>query len=77
MTLSTVVFPPGATLPLIATLAPVVSGSPVPVGSLPGNTSDPSAYPLPHVVVPVLVSVTAIRPVWLAIGTVSKDAATL
>ena len=43
VTLSTVVVPPGATLPLIVTLPPVVSGVPVPVVSPAGNTRDPSA----------------------------------
>ena len=61
VTLSTVAVPFGATVALIATFAPVVSGVPVPFVSPEGNTCDPSAYPL-HVLVPVLSSVTAIRP---------------
>jgi len=77
VTLSTVTVPPGATLPLIATLPPVVSGVPDPVVFVAENTCEPSAYPLPQVVVPVLVSVTAIRPLWSAIGAVSNVAATL
>jgi hypothetical protein len=63
VTLSTVVVPFGATLPLTATFAPVVSAVPVPVVSPAAKTCEPSAYPVPHVLVPVLVSVTAIRPV--------------
>jgi len=76
VTLSTVAVPFGATVPLIATLGPVVMGVPVPVVSPEGNTFALSAYPV-HVLVPVLVSVTAIRPDWSAIGTVSNVDATL
>jgi len=76
VTLSTGAVPFGATVPLIATAGPVVSGVPVPVVLPEGNTFALSAYPV-HVLVPVLVSVTAIRPDWLAIGTVSNVDATL
>jgi hypothetical protein len=76
VTLSTVVVPFGATVPLIATAGPVVTGVPVPVVSPEGNTLARNAYPV-HVLVPVLVSVTAIRPDWLAIGTVSNVDATV
>jgi hypothetical protein len=63
VTLSIVVVPFGATVPAIGTLAPVVAGVPVPVVSPDANTCVPRAYPLPHVLVPVLVRVTAMRPV--------------
>jgi hypothetical protein len=76
VTLSTVAVPPGATVAPIPTFAPVASGVPVPFVSPEGNTCEPSAYPV-HVLVPVLVTVTAIRPDWSAIGTVSKLDATL
>jgi hypothetical protein len=43
VTLSTVVVPPGATVPLTVTLGPAVSGVPVPVVSDDANTLVPSA----------------------------------
>src|SRR5262249_55405152 len=70
VTLSTAAGLPGATVPLTGTLTPVASGVPVPVVSPEGNTWVPSGYPF-HVLVPVLPSSMKIRPVWLAIGTVS------
>src|SRR5689334_706094 len=67
---ATVVLAPGATVLLMATAGPVVSGVPVPLVLPDANTRAARPYPL-HVLVPVLVRVTAIRPDWLAIGTVS------